>query len=36
MTAKDLMASLELANISVHESTIHYTLNKQGIYSKTP
>lgn len=30
------MASLELANISVHESTIGKTLNKQGIYGRTP
>ena len=36
MTAKDLKASLELANISVHESTIRKTLNKQGIYGRTP
>ena len=36
MTAKDLKASLELANISVHESTIHQTLNKPCIYSRTP
>ena len=36
MTAKDLKASLELSNISVHESTICKLLNKQGIYGKTP
>uniref|UniRef100_A0A8C9X1V4 Transposase Tc1-like domain-containing protein n=1 Tax=Sander lucioperca TaxID=283035 RepID=A0A8C9X1V4_SANLU len=36
MTAKDLKASLELASISVHESTIRKTLNKQGIYGRTP
>ena len=36
MTAKDLKASLELANISVHESTICKTLNKQGIHGRTP
>uniref|UniRef100_A0A3B4X5Q9 Transposase Tc1-like domain-containing protein n=1 Tax=Seriola lalandi dorsalis TaxID=1841481 RepID=A0A3B4X5Q9_SERLL len=36
MTAKDLKESLELAYISVHESTIRKTLNKQGIYSRTP
>uniref|UniRef100_A0A8D0CN78 Transposase Tc1-like domain-containing protein n=1 Tax=Sander lucioperca TaxID=283035 RepID=A0A8D0CN78_SANLU len=36
MTAKDLKASLELANISVHQSTIRKTLNKQGIYGRTP
>uniref|UniRef100_A0A3B4TNE5 Uncharacterized protein n=1 Tax=Seriola dumerili TaxID=41447 RepID=A0A3B4TNE5_SERDU len=36
MTTKDLKASLELANIAVHESTIRKTLNKQGIYGRTP
>ena len=36
MTAKDWKASLELANISVHESLIRKTLNKQGIQGTTP
>lgn len=36
MTAKDLKASLELANICVHESTVRKTLNKQGVYGRTP
>uniref|UniRef100_A0A4W6BT78 Transposase Tc1-like domain-containing protein n=1 Tax=Lates calcarifer TaxID=8187 RepID=A0A4W6BT78_LATCA len=36
VTAKDLKASLELANICVHESTVRKTLNKQGVYGRTP
>jgi hypothetical protein len=34
--AKDLQKSLENANISVDESTIRTTLNKNGVYGRTP
>ena len=37
VSAKDLQKSLEHANISVHESTIHKTLNKKnGVHGRTP
>lgn len=36
VTAKDLKASLVQANICVHESTVRKTLNKQGVYGRTP
>lgn len=31
-----MKASLELANIFVHESTVCKTLNNQGVYGRTP
>ena len=34
--AKDLQKSLEHANISVYESTIRKTLNKNGVHERTP
>ena len=34
--AKDLQKSLELANISVDDPTIRKTLNKKGVYGRTP
>ncbi|KAG2456550.1 TCB1 transposase, partial [Polypterus senegalus] len=36
VTAKDLKKSLELANISVHESTTLKILNKKGAHGRTP
>ena len=36
VSAKDLQKSLEHANISVDESTIHKTLNKNGVHGRTP
>ncbi|MBN3292713.1 TCB1 transposase, partial [Polypterus senegalus] len=36
VTAKDLKKSLELANISVQESTICKTLNNKGVHDRTP
>ena len=36
VSAKDLHKSLEHANISVDESTICKTLNKNGVHGKTP
>lgn len=36
VTAKNLKPSLELANICVHETTVHKTLDKQGVYGRTP
>ena len=35
VSAKDLQKSLEHANISVDESTIHKTLNKNGVHGRT-
>ena len=34
VSAIDLQKSLELANISVDESTIHKTLNKNGVHGR--
>ena len=36
VSAKDLQKSLEHANISVDESTIRKTLNKNGVHGRTP
>jgi transposase len=36
VSAKDLKKSLEHANISVDESTIRETLNKNGVHGRTP
>ena len=36
VSAKDLQKSLEDANISVDESTIRKTLNKNGVHGRTP
>ena len=36
VSAKDLQKSLERANISVDESTIRKTLNKNGVHGRTP
>ena len=36
MSAKDLQKSLEHGNISVDESTIRKTLNKNGVHERTP
>ena len=36
VSAKDLQKSLEHANISVDESTIRKTLNKNGVHGGTP
>ena len=36
VSAKDLQKSLEDANISVNKSTIHKTLNKNGVHGRTP
>ena len=36
VSAKDLQTSLEHANISVDESTIHKTLNNNGVHGRTP
>ena len=36
VSAKDLQKSLEHANISVVESTIRKTLNKNGVHGRTP
>ena len=36
VSAKDLLKSLEHANISVDESTIRKTLNKNGVHGRTP
>ena len=36
VSAKDLQKSLEHANISVDKSTIHKTLNKNGVHGRTP
>uniref|UniRef100_A0AAR2K185 Transposase Tc1-like domain-containing protein n=1 Tax=Pygocentrus nattereri TaxID=42514 RepID=A0AAR2K185_PYGNA len=36
VTAKDFKAALMQANICVHESTVRKTLNKQGVYGRTP
>uniref|UniRef100_A0AAZ3P240 Transposase Tc1-like domain-containing protein n=1 Tax=Oncorhynchus tshawytscha TaxID=74940 RepID=A0AAZ3P240_ONCTS len=36
MSAKDLQKYLEDANISVDESTIRKTLNKNGVHGRTP
>ena len=36
VSAKDLQKSLEHANISVDESMIHKTLNKNGVHGRTP
>jgi hypothetical protein len=37
VSAKDLQKkSLEYANISVDESTMHKTLNKNGVHGRTP
>ena len=36
VSAKDLQKSLDHANISVDESTIRKTLNKNGVYGRTP
>ena len=33
--SKDLQASLALANVSVHASTIRKTLNKKGVHGRT-
>ena len=32
--SKDLLASLALANVSVHKSTIRKTLNKDGVHGR--
>ena len=36
VSAKDLQKSLEQANISVDETTIGKTLNKNGVHGRTP
>uniref|UniRef100_A0AAZ3QB65 Transposase Tc1-like domain-containing protein n=1 Tax=Oncorhynchus tshawytscha TaxID=74940 RepID=A0AAZ3QB65_ONCTS len=36
LSAKDFQKSLEHANISVDESTIRKTLNKNGVHGRTP
>jgi hypothetical protein len=36
VSAKDLQTSLEHVNISVDESTICKTLNKNGVHGRTP
>jgi transposase len=36
VSAKDLKKSLEHSNTSVDESTIHKTLNKNGVHGRTP
>jgi hypothetical protein len=36
VSSKDLQTSLEHADISVDESTIHKTLNKNGVHGRTP
>ena len=36
VSAKDLQKSLEHANISVDESSIRKTLNKNGVHGRTP
>ena len=36
ISGKDLQKSLEHANISVNESTINKTLNKNGVHGRTP
>jgi hypothetical protein len=36
VSAKDLQKSLEHANISVDESTIRKTLNKNGVHGRAP
>ena len=36
VSAEDLQKSLEHANMSVDESTIHKTLNQNGVHGRTP
>ena len=36
LSAKGLHKSLAHANITVEEFTIHKTLNKDGVYGRTP
>ena len=36
VSAKDVQKSLEHANISVDESMIHKTLNKNDVHGRTP